>query len=244
MLKRGDTYEDVVASFAWAVPGAINMGVEVCDRHADEDPGRTALLVENESGDVIQFSFLALKRLSNRLANLLEAKGLEQGDRVAILLRQSVEVGIAHVAAWKAGLISLPLFTLFGEDALRFRLSDSGAKALITDVDNLGKIEGLRDDLPGLELVVVVGAGKTGDGIVDFWHGLDSATDAFIPADTRADDPAFISYTSGTTGNPKGALHAHRTLLGHLPGVEFPHEFFPQPGDLMWTPADWAWIGG
>jgi len=74
-----------------------------------------------------------------------------------------------------------------------------------------------------------------------------SAVTSFTPVRTTINDPAIIIYTSGTTGPPKGALHAHRVLLGHLPGVEFPHEFFPQHGgggDLFWTPADWAWIGG
>ncbi|MGH6661557.1 MAG: acyl-CoA synthetase [Rhodospirillales bacterium] len=244
MLKEADTYDAVCRTLVWDVPKTLNMGIEVCDRHADADPARTALIYENEAGDVAQYSFLALKRLSNRLANLLVGRGLARRDRVGILLPQSVETGIAHVACWKAGLVSIPLFTLFGEDALKFRLADSGARALITDPENLGKIEAIRGALPALEVVLVAGAGKDGKGFHDLWRGLDAATDDFAPAMTAAEDPAFISYTSGTTGNPKGALHAHRTMLGHLPGVEFPHEFFPQPGDLMWTPADWAWIGG
>lgn len=244
MLLKADTYEEVHGAFTWDVPEFFNMGVEVCDRHADSDPALTALIVENESGDVTQYSFRALKHLSNKLANLLKAKGLEPGDRVGILLPQSLETGIAHIAAWKAGMVSIPLFTLFGTDALRFRLSDSGARAIITDTGNFAKIEAIRDELPDLKVVFIAGAGKDGEGTIDLWRGLDGAKDTFTPVRTAAEDPSFLSYTSGTTGNPKGALHAHRTLLGHLPGVEFPHEFFPQAGDLMWTPADWAWIGG
>ena len=244
MLKEGTSYEEVYRSLVWAVPEFFNMGVEVCDRHAEAEPARTALIFENEGGDVTQYSFQVLRHLSNKLANLFEAKGLERGDRVGILLPQSVETGIAHIAAWKSGIISIPMFTLFGPDALKFRLSDSGARAIITDTYNLGKIEAIRDQLPELKYIFVCGAGQDGEGLMDLWRGLDRAKDTYTPVRTRADDPSFISYTSGTTGNPKGALHAHRTLLGHLPGVEMPHEFFPQPGDLMWTPADWAWIGG
>jgi acetyl-CoA synthetase len=244
MLTQADSYDEVYRSLKWQVPEFFNMGVEVCDRQADADPGLTALIYENSNGDITQYSFQALKLLSNKLANLFQAKGLKPGGRVGILLPQSVETGIAHVAAWKAGLISIPLFTLFGPDALQFRLKDSGARALVTDIENLGKIESIRDTLPDLDVVLVNDAEKNGVGMVDFWSTLESASDTFTPLRTRAEDPSFISYTSGTTGNPKGTLHAHRTLLGHLPGVEFPHEFFPQAGDLMWTPADWAWMGG
>src|SRR4029077_8304601 len=83
-----------------------------------------------------------------------------------------------------------------------------------------------------------------GSGSLAFEGEISRAKDSFTAVDTAADDPAIIIYTSGTTGNPKGALHAHRVLLGHLPGVEMPHELFPRAGDLFWTPADWAWIGG
>ncbi len=247
MLTRADNYEDVRRALKWQIPEFFNMGVDVCDKHAGRTPDKTALIIEDEDGDITLYSFLALKRLSNKLANLYVARGLKHGDRVAILLSQSVETGIAHIAAWKAGLISIPMFTLFGEDALEFRLSDCGAKALITDADNYHKIEAIRDKLPGLETVLLTGDGDFSDtsaGPVSLWSALDAASDAFTPLNTRAKDPGLIIYTSGTTGNPKGALHAHRTLLGHMPGVEFPHEFFPQDGDLMWTPADWAWIGG
>lgn len=245
MLIKKKTYDDVRQALHWDIPEYFNMGVDVCDRHADATPDKTALILENEEGDITQYSFLALKRLSNKLANLYIAKGLKPGDRVGILLSQSVETGIAHIAAWKAGLISIPMFTLFGEDALEFRLSDSGAKALITDADNYPKIEAIRDKLPDLEHILLTGPGDyTDGGPVSLWAAMEKASDDFTALNTRSEEPGLIIYTSGTTGNPKGALHAHRTLLGHQPGVEFPHNFFPQPGDLMWTPADWAWIGG
>jgi len=244
MLIRHDTYEDVCQNLAWPRPKHFNMGVDVCDKHALKTPDKTALIIDTEDGDDIRYSFAALRKLSNRLANLFVSKGLNRGDRVGILLSQSVETGMAHIAAWKAGLISIPMFTLFGEEALEFRLSDSSAKALITDSVNWPKIESIRDKLPDLELVLLVDGGGINEGPIDLWHTLDKASDDFNPVNTLAEDPGLIIYTSGTTGNPKGALHAHRTLLGHLPGVEFPHEFFPQENDLMWTPADWAWIGG
>ncbi len=244
MLIKADTYEDVCQAHSWNIPDTYNMGIDVCDKHANVTPDKLALIVADENGITAQYSFSALKLLSNKLANLLTANGLERGDRVGILMSQSVETAISHIAAWKLGAISIPLFPLFGEDALSFRLKDSGAKILITDVENYHKIETIRDDLPDLRTVLLIGAENDGIGMVDFWSGMEKASGFLTPVVTAAEDPCFIVYTSGTTGNPKGALHAHRTMFGHLPGMEMFHDFLPQPGDLMWTPADWAWIGG
>ena len=112
----------------------------------------------------------------------------------------------------------------------------------MTNAEGAAKIASIRSELPDLVHVLCTSGARKSQG--DF-HALCAAQpDTFTPIDTTADDPAFIIYTSGTTGNPKGALHAHRVLLGHLPGVEMSHDFFPQTGDKIWTPADWAWIGG
>ena len=224
--------------FRWSIPARFNVGADVADRH-----GSTLALIElDPSGAARNFTFNDVSRLSNRLANALVAQGLSRGDRVGILLPQRHETAVAHVAAWKAGLVSVPLFTLFGEEALEYRLRDSGARAVVTDREQLPKLSRLRDALPGLGLTICVDG--PADGAQDLQSLLSRASDRFEVIDTDAEEPAVIIYTSGTTGPPKGALHAHRVLLGHLPGVEYPHDDFPQPGDRFWTPADWAWIGG
>ena len=241
MLERASSYEDLRANFRWRVPARYNIGVDVCDKWAD-DEAKLALIYLRRDGVVERYSFLDLKRLSNRLANALSASGIGRGDRIAVLLPQAPECAIAHIACYKMGAIALPLFVLFGPDALAYRLSDACAKALITDREGLAKIAEIRDQLPNLELVLSIDG--AGEGAQAYHDALQAASDAFTPLDTAADDPALIIYTSGTTGAPKGALHGHRVLLGHLPGVEMPQEFFPQAGDRFWTPADWAWIGG
>jgi len=243
MLTRGSSYDAVARAFRWQVPERYNMGVDVADRQAAAHGDRLALLFLDEQHRERRFSFREIAALSSRFANALEARGIRRGDRLGVLLPQTPETAIAHVAAFKAGLVSVPLFTLFGDEALEFRLADSGAMALVTDAIGLEKLLKIRDRLPSLECVFVTG-GAAVEGTLDFEVELARASDTFSPVDTSADDPAIIIYTSGTTGNPKGALHAQRVLLGHLPGVEMPHEFFPQPHDLFWTPADWAWIGG
>src|SRR3569832_1713249 len=164
-------------------------------------------------------------------------------DWSAVILSQSLELPVAHMAAFRSAMISIPLFALFGEDALEFRLSNSEAKAIVTDEGGWEKLDKIRDRLPQLKTVYVVG-GRAPSGTTSFWDAVKAASPDFARVDTSCDDPALIIYTSCTTGNPKGALHAHRVVLGHLPNVEMCHNFLPRPGDLMWTPADWAWIGG
>ncbi len=168
-------------------------------------------------------------------------------DRVAILLPQRPETGIAHVACYQMDAIALPLSHLFGPDALEYRLADSGASVAIVDESTLPKLWAVRDRLPQLRHVIGVGEGKNAareTGVHDWDKLLSRASRRFQCVDTAADDPALIIYTSGTTGNPKGALMAQRTLLGNLSGFSCSHDFFPQPGDLFWSPADWAWTGG
>ncbi len=240
MLERGASYGETFGRFRWEIPARFNIGVAACDRHADGS-GKPALIYEDGAAGVATISFDDLKRASNRIANMLVGHGVSAGERVGILLPQRPETAMAHLAVYKLGAIALPLFIQFGPEALEHRLQHSGATALITDGENISKIEAIRDALPDLRRIFVIdGAG----GHLDLAAEMAKASDAFTPMDTRADDPAVIIYTSGTTGKPKGALHAHRVLLGHLPGVQMPQSFFPQAGDLFWTPADWAWIGG
>jgi len=243
MLNPGKTYAEVYDSFHWKVPEFYNIGVDICDKWAT-DPARLALIYENEAGKVENYTFKIIKEYSDKLANTFTSLGLEIGDRVAILLPQRPETAISHIAAYKIGAIAIPMFTLFGTDALSYRLSNSEAKIIITDKANLEKIGAIWSELPQLKYVMVTDLHKSTDNILSFWQMVEKAASYCRPVQTKADDPALIIYTSGTTGPPKGALHAHRTLLGHLPGVEFPHNFFPQPEDLFWTPANWAWIGG
>ena len=242
MLPDAKTYEELVAKFRWEIPEFYNMGVDACDRWAETEPGRIALTFVEEEGRVSDMSFGMLRAQSNRLANLLVDSGLERGDRVGILLPQLPETAFAHIAIYKAAAIAVPLFLLFGPEALEYRLKNSGARMVITDAEGARKLESIRSRLPDLETVFTVDGAF--QDTCDLHAEMSRHSEMFEPVRTRADDPALLIYTSGTTGPPKGALHAHRVLLGHLPGVEMSHDLFPQAHDRIWTPADWAWIGG
>ena len=242
MLPFIKDYDRLYREFRWEIPARYNIGVDVCDRWARTEPDRAAIIHVHANGGTETISFRALMQRSNRLANALRAHGVGRGERVAILLPQSPEAVIAHVAIYKLGAIALPLALLFGTEALAYRLQNSGAKVLVTNDVGVQKLASLGDTPPDLKLVISTDGDA--DGAIGFASLLQAASDAFTAEATSADDPAMMIYTSGTTGPPKGALHAHRVLLGHMPGIELPHDFFPQPGDLFWTPADWAWAGG
>nr|XP_061809047.1 uncharacterized acyl--CoA ligase YtcI-like [Nerophis lumbriciformis] len=231
-------YETIYRNFRWEIPERYNIATAVCDRHPAE---RVAIYYENEAGATAVYRFGQLTRWSNQFANALSGLGVEQGDRVAIVLPQRVETGLAHIATYKLGAIALPLSVLFGPDALSFRLRDSGANTVITDRAHYPRLEALRSELP--ELVNLVCCDQE-PGSTYFWGLLEQASDQFETVATLADDPALLIYTSGTTGPPKGALDAHRCLLGNLPGFELSQNFFAEPDDILWTPADWAWTGG
>jgi acetyl-CoA synthetase len=229
------------SAFRWQLPRRYNIGVDVCDKWC-RDSGRLALIHKPAVGECVEYTFADISRLSNQAANLLLSAGVRREDRVAVLLPQMPETAVAHVAIYKIGAIAVPLFSLFGVEALEYRLADSGARAVITDLSGAVKLREIQHRLPQLAVIYTI------DGVVansvDFHAALSRQSDALEPVATLAEDPAIIIYTSGTTGSPKGALHAHRVLLGHLPGVEVSHDYAPQAGDRFWTPADWAWIGG
>jgi acetyl-CoA synthetase len=242
MLPDIRDYERLRAAFRWQIPQRYNIGVDCCDRWAAVDPGKVAILELRPDWSVSPVSYGELRAQSNRLANALRRRGVGAGDRVAILLPQGRNVPVAHMAAYKLGAIAVPLAALFGVDALSYRLRDSAARALVTNAAGLAKLGQIAEPLP--ELALVISTDGADDGAEGFDRLLEGESADFTPVDSGPDDPALMIYTSGTTGNAKGALHGHRVMLGHLPGVEMPHEFLPQQGDLIWTPADWAWAGG
>ncbi|SEN41758.1 acetyl-CoA synthetase [Pseudorhodobacter antarcticus] len=228
------------AAFAWDWPADFNIAQGCCDDWARAEPDRVAL-IEVDAQGARDWTYGALKDASDRLASAFLRAGVRRGDRVAVLLAQSAAVPIVHFAAMKLGAVALPLFTLFGTDALLYRLADSGAAVVVTDGESLSKILKIAPELPDLTSIFCTDA--TPDA-ANLWASIAAYAPLAEPVITSAEDAAVMIYTSGTTGPPKGVLHAHRFLFGHLPSMELTHGGFPQPGDKGWTPADWAWIGG
>lgn len=242
LLKKSGDYKEIRQTYEWPAPAHFNIAREVCDRWAKTEPDRLAIIHKTPAGRLTHISYGELYARSNRLANTLRGAGTLKRDRIALLLPQCPQTAITHIAAYKLAAVAVPLAGVFGQDALEYRLNNSGAKVIVTDAAGLAKINAIQHRLEHLELIISI----DGDGreALDFETFCEGHSEDFTTENTLADDWAVIIYTSGTTGPPKGALHGQRILLGHLPGVEFSHDFFPQTDDLMWTPADWAWIGG
>ena len=237
-----DRYEELYRSWRWEVPPRFNIARACCGRWA-VDRSRFALYWEDESGAASAWTFWDIQRAANRLSNALAALGVRRGDRVALLLPQRPETAIAYIAIFQMGAIALPLSHLFGPDALEYRMGNAAASVAIVEPTTLCNLLAVRDRLPDLKHVI--GAGGARETGVEPWETLLAKASArFDCVDTSCDDSALIIYTSGTTGAPKGALHAHRVILGNIPGFLYSHDFFPRPGDLFWSPADWAWAGG
>ena len=241
-MLSGGTYDEVCRNFKWETPAYYNIGTDVCDKWAG-DKSRVALIYIDPDGNEQTYTFRELKDISNQLANALRANDIGPADRVGILLSQRPETLISHIAIYKLGAIAVQLLTLFGPDAIEYRLQDSTSRAVITDKENLSKIYEIKERLPHLKLIIAVDSKKE-KSATDFWDCVNKGSRQFSPVKTRPDDPAVIIYTSGTTGQPKGTLHGHRLLPGILPGFDFFHNLFPQKDDLLWTPLDWAYIGG
>ena len=245
MLKRFDNYDELYNSFRWSIPENYNIASDTIDKFSNSE--RIALKHVLDDGNCNEFTFKYLQQKSNQLANVLDHLSLKNDDRVGIILGQCPETILSHMACFKSGKISIPLFSLFGDDALLFRLKDSGASTVICDDLSIEKIKRINEFLPCLKNIISINRKKSDDTVLSFYELISNASDKYKNVESKSNDPALIIYTSGTTGDPKGALLPHKVLLGHIPGVEMPHEFLTSSHpvtDCFWTPADWAWIGG
>lgn len=236
-------YQSLVASFSWDSVKAFydwdwdekfNMAHECCDRWAD-DPKRIAVFWEDQAGRQAVWTYQQLKEHSDRMANALRSLGVNKGDRIAVLLGKDMELIITALATWKLGAIYVPLFTAFGTEAIRHRMTNAGCKILVTNAEQAQKLEGLN--MP-IQLILT----DSGQGGFNFWELLQSASSDFEIVETKKDDPCAIQYTSGTTGLPKGAILAHKGLINGYPYMKFAIGL--EPDDIFLGGADPGWAYG
>src|SRR5919106_2120043 len=232
-------YDEMVRSFSWEVPDRYNIATDTVDKH---DPDRLAMLWEDWQGNERRLTFGDFREMSNRIANVLVGLGVAPGDRIAVLLPSTPETAAAFVAVYKTGAILLSLSQLYGDEGISHRLRDSQAKMLITDGANRGRVKGMREGIGSLEHILLVDGpdSSTGEDI-DLQDAMAGASPEFATIDTSADDPAQLYYSSGTTGQAKGILHAHRYLLAHNE-YELCHD--ARDDEIFHSTGEWAWIAG
>ena len=227
MLPEIRDYERLRAAFRWQIPARYNIGVDACDKWAAREPDKTALIVRRSQGGFESVTYGRLREQSNRLANALRALGIARGDRVAIILPQTPETAIAHLAIYKLGGIALPLAALFGVEALSYRLGNAGARAAITNAAGIAKLSQIRNDIPELKHVLSVDGAA--DGALDFAETLAKASDSFTPVDTSADEPALMVYTSARPARPRARCTGIACCSGIFPACSFPTNFCRNP---------------
>jgi acetyl-CoA synthetase len=240
--EQWDSWEEINETFEWNVPDNFNMAAYTCDRWAGEE--RVAIHFQDQSGNTEQYTYQELADTTDRLATYLSEQGINKGDRIGVYTPQRPETLMTHLAAWKLGAVSVPLSTLFGDEALRYRLADSETVACVADASSMETLRSVQPELEHLDLMLNVDAQTTHREEHGFWDAIEGTAQRFDCISTDAEDDGVILYTSGTTGDPKGVRHAHRVLLGMLP-------FFVTSfcnldlieREVAWTPVEWSWVG-
>lgn len=234
-------WKSVEKEFSWSTTGKVNVAYECIDRHVESDKKDKIALLYSDANRDEKYTFEDMKIMSNRAGNVLKSHGVEKGDRVFIFMPRSPELYFALLGTIKLGAIVGPLFEAFMEGAVRDRLEDSEARALITTPELLGRVP--VDELPHLEKVFIVGTGVQEDGkYVDFMKQMNEADSELEITWVDREDGYILHYTSGSTGKPKGVLHVHNAMIQQYQTARWVLDL--KDDDIYWCTADPGWVTG
>lgn len=238
-------WKEAEKELAWFGKGKINAAYNAVTRHAlGKNKHKVALFWEGTEGEKETYTFLQLEEESNKFANVLKELGIKKGDMVFIFLPRIPQLYISFLGILKIGAIAGTLFSAFMEDALKDRLADSGAKAIITTLELNARLDKVRKKLQELKHVIIVGSEMclVGKGNICYEAMMEKASKNFKVVETDQEDYAFMLYTSGTTGKPKGVVHAHKALLQQHITAKWVLDL--KENDTYWCTADPGWVTG
>ncbi|WP_269432449.1 acetate--CoA ligase [Gordoniibacillus kamchatkensis] len=239
--RAGFRWEDVEASFSWATSGKVNMAYEAIDRHAASSRAGKIALHYSDPQREASYTFADMKRESDKFGNVLRGLGVGKGDRVFIFMPRTPELYFALLGAIKIGAVVGPLFEAFMETAVKDRLEDSSAVAIVTTPALLPRVP--ASDLPNLKHIILVGDNiELQPGQVDFHKEMAAASDQLDMEWVDREDGLILHYTSGSTGKPKGVFHVHNAMIQHYYTGRVVLDL--QEDDVYWCTADPGWVTG
>jgi acetyl-CoA synthetase len=240
-VYRNFDWKQVEEVFTWSKTGKVNAAFEAIDRHAESDKKDKIALLYSDANRNEKYTFAQMKEYSNRFGNVLRKLGVKKGDRVFIFMPRIPELYFAFLGTIKIGAIVGPLFEAFMRDAVKDRLENSEAVALVTTPTLLPRVP--LDELPHLKHIILVGAeGELKEGFYSFEREMSQASPELEIEWVDREDPMLIHYTSGSTGKPKGVLHVHNAMIQHYQTGKWVLDL--KEDDIYWCTADPGWVTG
>lgn len=234
-------WTEVEKEFTWYETGKVNAAYETIDRHVQEGRGDKIALLYSDASREDKLTFAQMKNLSNRFGNVLRKYGVKKGDRVFIFMPRSPELYIAFLGSLKVGAIVGPLFEAFMEGAVKDRLADAEAVAIVTTPQLKERVP--VAELPALKHVILVGeTDELSAGEISYDKEMAQASDELEIEWVDREDGMLLHYTSGSTGKPKGVLHVHNAMIQHYQTAKWVLDL--RPDDIYWCTADPGWVTG
>lgn len=240
--RKNFDWKEVEKAFSWYETGKVNAAYEAIDRHAESGRRDQVALIYSDNDREEKYTFQQMKEQSNRFGNVLKKVGVNKGDRVFVFLPRSPELYFSLLGIIKVGAIVGPLFEAFFEAAVKDRLEDSGAVALVTTRELLERVP--VDELPDLKHVILIGAEESDlkDGVLSYEKEMEAASPELDIQWVDREDGMIMHYTSGSTGKPKGVYHVHNAMIQHYITGKWILDL--QEGDVYWCTADPGWVTG